>query len=616
MPPRKRAKRARSEPKASEVNSSRSDVVAATPRKRPKGARSRKAPQAPRSEPKASEVNRKAPQAPRSEPKASEVSSSRSKSSARRPRDLDLVGLGSMVLDRLHRAARIVGADEKGPLQRFAEGGATRAFVGGVLLNQLGWASALGLRTGIIGRQADDEPGRVLRAAMDRAGIEHHLVLDGSASSVAEIFIDPSGERAIYFDPAATAELDPKELRRHHSAFLRRGARFSTEVHQVPLAAVREALRIARAAGAETAVDLDVPPSDAVPALGDEAALREVLAAADVLKPSKRAARELEGAASADALELARRIRKRFGNRAVVVTDGAAGSAVSTEGFEGRVAAPRVRVVDATGAGDAFFGGLLAGLHQGLEWPDAARLGNACGAACSERLGAFPADAAWARARSLELYDGAPFRPAPPPADPTLGEIASAFDVALEELAALRERLEPRAYQAAIALVREAEAAGGRVHVTGVGKPEHVARYAASLLASTGTPAAFLHATETVHGSAGQVVPGDVVIAISNSGSTGELLAAVSAVRRLGARVVAVTGDLASPLARQAEVALDAGVAREGGGLGLAPRASVAAEILVLAALSTGLECARGFTRAEYHARHPGGRLGEISRER
>jgi arabinose-5-phosphate isomerase len=271
--------------------------------------------------------------------------------------------------------------------------------------------------------------------------------------------------------------------------------------------------------------------------------------------------------------------------------------------------------VDATGAGDAFLGGLLAGLHQGLGWEDAARLGNACGAACVERLGAFPADAAWARTRAFELYDGAPFVPAAPPPDPTLAEIAEAFDIALEELIALRRRLEPETYAAALALIRDAEAAGGRVHVTGVGKPEHLARYGASLLASTGTPAQFLHATETVHGSAGQVVPGDVVIAISNSGTTGELLAAVSTVKALGARVIAITGGADSPLARAADVTLDAAVAREGGGLGLAPRASIAAELLVLAGLSTGLETARDFTRADYHARHPGGRLGQLSKD-
>jgi arabinose-5-phosphate isomerase len=152
------------------------------------------------------------------------------------------------------------------------------------------------------------------------------------------------------------------------------------------------------------------------------------------------------------------------------------------------------------------------------------------------------------------------------------------------------------------------------VHVTGVGKPEHLARYAASLLASTGTPAYFLHATEVAHGSAGQIHAGDVVIAISNSGGTGELLAAVAAAREMGAHVIAVTGVLDSPLARASDAALDAGVAREGGPLGLAPRASAAAELLVLAALAAGAEHAVGLTRAEYHRRHPAGALGERSR--
>jgi arabinose-5-phosphate isomerase len=117
-----------------------------------------------------------------------------------------------------------------------------------------------------------------------------------------------------------------------------------------------------------------------------------------------------------------------------------------------------------------------------------------------------------------------------------------------------------------------------------------------------------------VHGSAGQLVSGDVVIAISNSGETEDLHRAVEAVRGLGAKLIAVTGALDSRLAQSADAVLDAGVAQEGGGLGFAPRTSVAAEILVLAALSAALESERGFTRADYNARHPAGKLGEASR--
>jgi len=168
--------------------------------------------------------------------------------------------------------------------------------------------------------------------------------------------------------------------------------------------------------------------------------------------------------------------------------------------------------------------------------------------------------------------------------------------------------------QAAAELIEATEAAGGRVHVTGVGKPEHVAHYGASLLSSTGIPATFLHATESLHGSLGQLVPGDVVIAISNSGTTSECLLAVQAIRGYGGKLIAVTGGLSSPLAEAADVTLDAGVREEGGPLGLAPRASVAAEILVIAALGAVLQERRALDRDDYAARHPAGALGKQAR--
>ena len=312
-------------------------------------------------------------------------------------------------------------------------------------------------------------------------------------------------------------------------------------------------------------------------------------------------------------------MRARFGNRAVVVTDGAAGCAIATADFEGFVPATPVKALDTTGAGDAFLGGLLAALHHGLDWESAGRLANACGAACAERMGAFPDDPGAARARVLELYAGpalplGPLPAAEPGAAPGAEALAT-LDIALEELAALRARLDTEAFEAALALIRGAREQGGRLHVTGVGKPEHVARYAASLLSSTGPPATFLHATETVHGSAGQLVAGDAVVAISNSGETQELRVAVEAARGMGARVIGVSGVPGSWLATHADVFLDAGVAREGGGLGLAPRASVAAEVLVLAALSAALEAESGLTRAEYHRRHPAGTLGKRSKD-
>jgi arabinose-5-phosphate isomerase len=528
---------------------------------------------------------------------------------------LDVIGIGSMVVDRMHRAPRILGSDEKAILRDVAGTGPVRSYVGGVVLNHLGWAAALGLRAGVFGRQGDDEGGRFLRAAMQRLGIATSLDLSGSASSVAEIFVDDAGGRAIYMAPAATSETGPAHVR-EHAEFIRSAARLTTEVSQLPLAAAKEALAIAREAGIPSVVDLDVPPSDALAGLGDEATLDAVLRGAQLLKPAKAAARELVPGAGNDPLAMARALRERFGNEAVVVTDGEAGCAIAASNFEGFVPAQPVKAQDTTGAGDAFLGGLIAGLHHGLGWEDAGRLANACGAACAEKLGAFPDDPAAARARVLELFGEselslAPLTPiAGASSVDTADGAALMMDVAVEELDALRARQDPAANQAALAEIRRAVDAGGRLHVTGVGKCEHVAHYAASLFASTGTPATFLHATEVSHGSAGQLVDGDLVIAVSNSGSTAELLAAVAAVRGMGARLIAVTGGLDSPLARAADVTLDAGVRREGGPLGLAPRASVAAEVLVLAALAAARQVEIGLSPAEYQRRHPSGALG------
>ena len=187
------------------------------------------------------------------------------------------------------------------------------------------------------------------------------------------------------------------------------------------------------------------------------------------------------------------------------------------------------------------------------------------------------------------------------------------LDVALGELQAVAAALEPADVRCAAEAIRAAEAEAGRVQVTGIGKSEHVARYGAALLSSTGTPAAFLHATEATHGSVGQVRPADVVIALSNSGQTPELLDAVEALAGFGARIVAVTGERESALARRADCVLSARVAREGGPLELAPRASVLAQTLVLQALSVSLQAGRDFTREDYHRRHPAGALGRKS---
>jgi D-arabinose 5-phosphate isomerase GutQ len=194
------------------------------------------------------------------------------------------------------------------------------------------------------------------------------------------------------------------------------------------------------------------------------------------------------------------------------------------------------------------------------------------------------------------------------------GEVESFFDLIVKELTALRTRAEVDAIEESVELILEREANGGRVHVTGIGKSEHVARYASSLFSSTGTPAYFLHATECVHGSAGQVRAEDVVIAISNSGTTPELLHAVEVLKEVGVKIICVSGKRRSRLAKNSDVFLYAGVENEGGLLNIVPRASILAKIFVLCALSVSLESRKELTMEQYAQWHPSGALGRMAR--
>ena len=150
----------------------------------------------------------------------------------------------------------------------------------------------------------------------------------------------------------------------------------------------------------------------------------------------------------------------------------------------------------------------------------------------------------------------------------------------------------------------------GRVVVSGIGKSGHVGRKIAATLASTGTPAFFMHPAEASHGDLGMITPDDVLLALSNSGSTAELLAIVPLVKRRGARLVAMTGKPGSPLAELADVHLDATVDREACPLNLAPTASTTAALALGDALAVALLDARGFGPEDFASSHPGGALG------
>lgn len=184
-------------------------------------------------------------------------------------------------------------------------------------------------------------------------------------------------------------------------------------------------------------------------------------------------------------------------------------------------------------------------------------------------------------------------------------------ELALKEIEEFFDELEEDKLYEVADLIYNAQKNGNRLHFTGIGKPSYVAKYMSSLFSSTGTPAYFLDGTEAVHGSAGQTVENDVVIAISNSGNTNELLNSIEALKKLNLKIVGVSGNKDSNLAKMCDYHLYAGVKKEGDNLNKPPRLSIIVETLLLQLLSLILQEKHNLSKETYVMWHPGGSIGK-----
>ncbi len=199
-----------------------------------------------------------------------------------------------------------------------------------------------------------------------------------------------------------------------------------------------------------------------------------------------------------------------------------------------------------------------------------------------------------------------PSSPGPFSAERALQLAAQTFEIEARALLGLAAR-QGSGFAGAVAAMLDCR---GRVIVMGMGKSGHVGRKIAATLASTGTPAFFVHPAEASHGDLGMVQAGDVVLAISNSGESDELAAILPALRRLGVTLVAMTGKPGSMLARHADLLVNSGVDQEACPLNLAPTASTTAQMALGDALAVALLDARGFREEDFARSHPGGALG------
>jgi arabinose-5-phosphate isomerase len=194
------------------------------------------------------------------------------------------------------------------------------------------------------------------------------------------------------------------------------------------------------------------------------------------------------------------------------------------------------------------------------------------------------------------------------PSDPArvLAMARETLQIEVDAVVALADRIDGRFVQAVGRLM----ACTGRVVVTGMGKSGHIGRKIAATLASTGTPAMFVHPAEASHGDLGMITPQDVVLGISNSGESEELSAILPLIKRMGVPLIAFTGKADSTLARHADVVLDTAVAKEACPHNLAPTASTTAQLALGDALAVALLDARGFKADDFARSHPGGSLG------
>ncbi len=298
------------------------------------------------------------------------------------PTNVDVVGIGSCGIDYFAIVPRLLGAEEKINATRM------EIHAGGVTGNNLTQVARLGASTGWLGLVGDDENGRLIQKAftddgMDLSGIE---VVKNERSTMTWIPVDAQGERCIYMFPNVNGNISVHHVRSRFASHIQKAKHFHSEASQLPIAPVKEAMSVAKEAGVRVIFDFDVTPGFyAQMNLGTQEEVTEALKFVDVLKPCKAAAREMTGESDYD--KIADDLLT-LGPNIVAITQGAEGCLLASREKRVHVPAFQVGVVDTTGAGDAFMGGLSYGLLQGWDFERVGIFANACAALCCTKIGA------------------------------------------------------------------------------------------------------------------------------------------------------------------------------------------------------------------------------------
>ncbi len=517
--------------------------------------------------------------------------------------------VGSLVMDLIYSTSKVPNEGET-----VNDGLAFTSAPGGKGANQAVQAARLGVDVTMVGKLGMDMFGDELLKAIQMAGINTEYILrDGTCSSavsniILEVVPGKKTRNRIVVVPGSNMKLSVEEVE-----FLKdRISEYDLVILQleIPIEVNRRVIEYAYEKGVP--VMLNSAPYQPLD--------QNILSKLTYISPNEHEAYGLtgikttteDGIIDMEKVKLAARALLTKGVPNVIITLGSNGVAfMNKDMFVVKPCIDIVKVVDPTAAGDSFTGAFCSAVCMGMSPERALDFANYTATVTVSKMGAITSLPNLEEVKALMRKDN--YNQGGICMDTSLNSILNKFaSISLEELQTLIKEINVDFYEKAIELILEAEKNGSRVHITGIGKPGHVAGYIASLLSSTGTPAYELHGTEAVHGSSGQVRAGDVVIAISNSGETTELKATVATLKNNGAKIIAVTGKRDSWLANIGDAFLYAGVESEGDPLNRAPRASILAEVYVLQGLSLLLQCKKGITPQQYVKWHPGGALGQL----
>lgn len=477
------------------------------------------------------------------------------------------------MVDIFHRVESLPTAGQKGYFQNATEPISAK-LVGGVTLNHLCWARLLGVNTSVLALEGNDENGQLIRSTLDtfNVGTDTISISDSYCTSVSHIFLDSMGERCIMMAPGSTSQITKDVVYDIFSSHFHdeNVCLFSTEISQVPLEGVLSMLTLCNELEIPSIIDVDVPPSVAMgdANLGEMHQLIECLERSTVIKPTLEAALELlalepnqheiannSNTPNLDHLEVrdvAKQLKSRFVDSAfIAITNGKKGAVMATNHDIVTIEPlQNIQQIDSTGAGDAFFGGIIAGIyHFGIpQNADQLRyigdIAKCTGAASVEVLGALPHlpvlqgidDTKSSMERVVELngdlkvlMDRNPI----PIKNPIINQndsnsTNSTMNSISTDCKALTALLDRKGLSVQIeGMVDEMERAQ-RVFVTGMGKSGIVAQRMAASLSSIGYDAEFVNGADWVHGDIGKLrikekERRNVVIVLSVSGKTKEL---------------------------------------------------------------------------------------------